>query len=99
MPRVTKQQIIDELEINIQNLNNENKELRYSVQKLNDEIQNLILEFQSIHNSRGAGRKAKHNTIQVEGMKDCRDRGWTYKEISNKYNCSIGLVYKLINEK
>ena len=51
-----------------------------------------------IHNVRGAGRKAKFTDKQIDEIKKMRAEGTTIKEIAIKYNCSVGLIYKLINE-
>ena len=50
------------------------------------------------HNARGAGRKSKFTDNQIEEIKKMRTEGSTIKEIAIKYNCSVGLIHKLINE-
>ena len=52
-----------------------------------------------MHNARGAGRKAKFTDDQVDEIRRLREDGNTIKEIANRYNCSVGLIHKLINEK
>lgn len=52
-----------------------------------------------MHNARGAGRRAKFTDDQVEEIKKLREEGNTIKEIASRYNCSVGLIHKLINEK
>lgn len=52
-----------------------------------------------IHNARGAGRRARFSDAQIGEIKKIREDGCTIKEIARRYNCSIGLVHKLINEK
>ena len=52
-----------------------------------------------MHNARGAGRKAKFTDDQVDEIRMLREDGNTIKEIANRYNCSVGLIHKLINEK
>lgn len=52
-----------------------------------------------MHNARGAGRRAKFSDAQVEEIKKLREDGNTIKEIADKFNCSVGLIHKLINEK
>ena len=64
----------------------------------NTEINNLN-KNSLIHNARGAGRKAKFTDDQVDEIRRLREDGNTIKEIANRYNCSVGLIHKLINEK
>ncbi len=52
-----------------------------------------------IHNARGAGRKAKFTDKQIDEIRRLREDGNIIKEIANRYNCSVGLIHKLINEK
>ena len=63
-----------------------------------EEINNLK-KNSLIHNARGAGRKAKFTDDQVDDIRRLREDGNTIKEIANRYNCSVGLIHKLINEK
>ena len=53
----------------------------------------------NIHNARGAGRKAKFTDCQVDEIKRLRESGNTINEIAKVFNCSVGLIHKLINEK
>ena len=53
----------------------------------------------SMNNARGAGRKSKLSDAQIDDIKKLREDGNTIKEIASRYDCSVGLVYKLINEK
>ena len=53
----------------------------------------------NIHNARGAVRKAKFTDCQVDEIKRLRESGNTIKEIAKVFNCSVGLIHKLINEK
>ncbi|MEG1495744.1 MAG: hypothetical protein RR406_05595, partial [Bacilli bacterium] len=52
-----------------------------------------------MHNARGAGRRAKFTDAQVEEIKQLRECGNTIKEIATRFECSVGLIHKLINEK
>ena len=63
-----------------------------------EEINNLK-KNSLMHNARGAGRKAKFTDDQVDDIRRLREDGNTIKEIANRYNCSVGLIHKLINEK
>ena len=50
------------------------------------------------HNARGAGRRAKFTDAQVDEIKKLREDGSTIKEIASRFECSVGLIHKLINE-
>ncbi|HBH3615410.1 TPA: hypothetical protein KSK08_003819 [Clostridioides difficile] len=52
-----------------------------------------------MHNARGAGRRARFSDEQVMEIKKLREGGNTIKEIATRFECSIGLIHKLINEK
>lgn len=73
----------DELIKKIEQLQKDN------IHKLNDEKK---------HNERGAGRKNKFTNNQIIEIKQHRADGMTIKKISEIYNCSVGLIHKLINE-
>lgn len=51
-----------------------------------------------VKNERGAGRRRKFTDVEMETMKLYRLQGQTIKEISETYNCSVGLVHKVLNE-
>ncbi|MEG1286371.1 MAG: hypothetical protein RSD22_11625 [Romboutsia sp.] len=51
------------------------------------------------HNARGAGRRARFSDSQVDEIKKLREDGSTIKEIASRFECSVGLIHKLINEK
>ena len=70
---------------------NELEQLRKENADLKEEIKRL--------KNRGAGRHKKLNAYQILNLKNARNRGLTYKQIAETYNCSISLVHKLINEK
>lgn len=55
-------------------------------------------ETTRIKNERGAGRKARFTEQQIAEIKMYRIQGKTIKEIAQMYNCSVGLIHKLINE-
>ena len=52
-----------------------------------------------MHNARGDGRRARFSDEQVKEIKKLRESGNTIKEIATRFECSIGLIHKLINEK
>ena len=67
---------------------------------LNEEVQKLKNENKArIHNERGAGRKSKFTDQEKESIRMYRLQGKTIKEIAEMFNCSIGLIHKLIHEK
>lgn len=70
------------------------------IQELKKEIQKLKSEKGNIttHNERGAGRKSRFSDQEKETMKMYRIQGKTIKEIAELYNCSVGLIHKIINE-
>lgn len=68
----------------LENLKKENAELKAEISRLKN---------------RGAGRHKKLNAYQISNIKNARKQGETYREIAEKYNCSIALIHKLINEK
>ena len=70
------------------------------IQELKNEIQKLKSENRNIttHNERGAGRKSRFSEEEKEKMKMYRSEGKTIKEIAEIYNCSVGLIHKIINE-
>ena len=82
----------NELKEKIQKLKNENETLNEEIQKLKNESKTTI------HNERGAGRKQRLTEEQKETIKMYRVQGKTLKEIAEIFNCSIGLIHKLINE-
>ena len=62
-------------------------------------INETIKQDETIKNQRGAGRKSKFTDSEKETIKMYRLQGKTIKEIADMYNCSVGLIHKLINEK
>lgn len=50
------------------------------------------------HNERGAGRKNKFNEEQIQQIKEARAEGKSIRAIADQFNCSVGLVHKLINK-
>ncbi|MGL5152959.1 MAG: Hin recombinase [Clostridium sp.] len=80
------------------------KELRNALYSKVKEIEGLKEQIENgnispnIKNSRGAGRKAKFSEQDKETIKLYRLQGKTIKEIAEMYECSVGLIHKLINE-
>ena len=92
---------IDCLNDIIARLEARNNRLEQEVNKYKDFKRNLddLKKGVLIHNARGAGRKAKFTDKQIEEIRRLREDGNTIKEIAKRYNCSVGLIHKLINEK
>lgn len=93
---------VDELAIKANERGFKIKQLEEEIQKLKYENEllrsNRDIPNKKVHNERGAGRKSKFTDQEKETMKMYRIQGKTIKEISHMYNCSVGLVHKLINE-
>ena len=53
---------------------------------------------QKIRNERGAGRKSRFTDTETDTIKLYRLQGKTIREIAETFNCSVGLVHKIINE-
>ena len=60
-------------------------------------LQNKI-ECSTIKNERGAGRKKKFNNDQINSILKARNEGKSIRALAKEFNCSIGLIHKLINE-
>ena len=63
----------------------------------NNKLHKLINEDKT-HNERGAGRKSKFTDLEKETIRMYRIQGKTIKDIAEMFNCSVGLIHKLINE-
>lgn len=50
------------------------------------------------HNERGAGRKSRLSDQEKETIRMYRIQGKTIKELAEIFQCSVGLVHKLITE-
>lgn len=68
-----------------------NREEREEVKRKKEQLQK--------HNERGAGRKNKFNKEQVKQIQAAREQGKSIRAIAEEFNCSVGLIHKLINEK
>lgn len=68
-----------------------------SLKNENSKLQNKI-ECSTIKNERGAGRKKRFNTEQVNAILEARNEGKSIRTLAKEFNCSIGLIHKLINE-
>lgn len=74
--------IVEKLQLRIRELESENEKLK---RQLNKE-------------KKKPGRKPKLQEHEIEAMKWYRYQNKTYKEIAQLFNCSIGLVHKVINK-
>lgn len=100
-----------QLKDKIKELSKKLKRKEEEIQKLKNEISisNMINEaFEKavdgevkprVKNERGAGRKARFTEAERESMKMYRIQGRKLQEIAAMYQCSVGLVHKIINEK
>lgn len=77
----------------IENLQNELKQAKDEIKVLKEQ------QPTKVHNERGAGRKQRFNAAEVEQIKLMRASGQTMRAIAECMECSVGLIYKLINEK
>ncbi|CEP39607.1 Uncharacterised protein [[Clostridium] sordellii] len=74
--------IVENLKLRIRELEIENEELKRRLNKQKCKV----------------GRKQKLKEHEMETMKFYRCQGKTYKEISELFGCSVGLVYKVVNQ-
>lgn len=77
-----------------------NSELIDEIQKLKNENEQLKdnANHKLKHNERGAGRKNRFTDDQIIDIKQHRAEGKTIKQIAEIYECSVGLIHKLISE-
>lgn len=83
-------EVLTEVFKEVKELKEENKQLKDNC------ISSLVVKK---HNERRAGRKTKFTDEQITKIKKYRLDGKTIKDISEMYNCSVGLIHKIINEK
>ncbi|MEX0053021.1 Hin recombinase [Clostridium butyricum] len=65
---------------------------------LSDTVQHNLKIHNLKHNERGAGRKNRFTDEHIIEIKQYRADGKTIKQIAEIFNCSVGLIHKLINE-
>ena len=78
-----------------------------TIKKQSDTIQQLLKEneelksniVQKIKNERGAGRKERFTEEEKATVKMLRLQNKSYRSIAKELNCSVGTVYKIINEQ
>lgn len=88
----TYTQLLKKIEL----LEKKNKNLEEGIAH-NEKIQKLKNEKK--HNERGAGRKIKFTDAERKTMHLYRMQGKTIKEIAETYDCSVGLVHKILNQE
>lgn len=59
----------------------------------------LIDYIQELENKLNAGRKEKFNKEQVKQILEAREQGKSIREIAKEFQCSVGLIHKLINNR
>lgn len=81
-------------------MDSEIKTLKKEIEKLKEKIKILEIENKKLKKSQKskAGRKKKFTEQEREMIKMYRFQGKTIKELSISFNCSIGLIHKIINE-
>lgn len=91
----------------IQKLINENEKLQEQtkqlkaeskiIEDLNKQIEDLKAErnVQKIKNERGAGRKQKFTSAEIQAIKMYRLQGKSYRAIADMFNCSVGTVFNV----
>ena len=72
-------------------LGNDNLELRSRVEALEKRVNS------SRFVSRNVGRKKRFSEDEELFMFELRNQGMSYNKISERMNCSVGLVYNVIN--
>lgn len=87
----------EKLSLYVQELIGENEQLRFENDILRKENKELSSAMR-VKNERGAGAKSKFNDEQILEIKRLRATGESIRKIAKEYNCSVGLVHKLINE-
>ena len=76
----------------------ENKRLTAEVKRL----ETMLTELTDVNNkrlNRGGGRPSRFTEQEKEAIKMYRLQGQTMREIAEFFNCSVGLIHKVVNEK
>lgn len=81
------------------------KEISKEFKLEDDTLSSLIFydfkKMKDVHKknmNKTVGRKNKFKDKDIKRMKDCRNEGKSYREIASIFNCSVGLVHKLLNK-
>ncbi|MCB2309041.1 hypothetical protein LGL08_20265 [Clostridium estertheticum] len=76
-----------------------NENLRIEeLEKENKRLRNELKNKSEKHNERGAGRKSRFSERDITMIKMYRIQNKTIKELAEMYDCSTGLIHKIINE-
>lgn len=59
----------------------------------------LIEYIKELESRLNAGRKEKFNEEQVKQILEARSEGKSIRTIAKEFDCSIGLIHKLINNR
>ena len=59
----------------------------------------LIEYIQELESKLNAGRKEKFNEEQVNKILEARKEGKSIRAIAEQFECSIGLIHKIINNR
>lgn len=59
----------------------------------------LIDYIQELESKLNAGRKEKFNEEQVHQILEAREQGKSIRVIAKEFQCSVGLIHKLINNR
>jgi DNA invertase Pin-like site-specific DNA recombinase len=70
--------------------------LEKRIKELEKENEELKLQ---LNKRKKVGRKQKLKEHEIETMKFYRFQGQTYKDIATLFDCSVGLVHKVLNKK
>lgn len=74
-----------------------------SMEELLKEIQHLkqeVEKYKTLAESKSnVGRKAKFNQEQILEIKEANKQGKSIRTLAREYNCSVGLIHKVLNEK
>lgn len=82
-----KEEVLEEVLKRVKELEKENEELKSSC------INPMVTKK---HNERGAGRKSRFKNKDIETIKTYRLQGKTIKELSEIFDCSVGLIHKIL---
>lgn len=104
---VNENDVLKEQIKSVQNQDNEQDkrfdELIQENNNLKKQITELIAENEKltvVANAPHAGGRPKKFTDDsiIEQMKKCRDKGESYRKIAKRFNCSVGYVFKVLNQ-
>lgn len=74
----------------------ENNNLKKQITELIAENEKLTVVANAPH-AGGRPKKFTDDSI-IEQMKKCRDKGESYRKIAKRFNCSVGYVFKALNQ-